>query len=85
MNLAKEIDIAIDLLITDLVMPGMNGRELADEMVRIYPDAKVLYASGYANEHIVQSGAVEPGVHFIQKPYSVHSLSRKIRDILDQK
>ena len=80
----KEIDLVIDLLITDLIMPGMNGKELSDEIAMMYPDAKILYASGYADEHIVHSGALEPGIHFIQKPYSVHSLSRKIRDVLDK-
>jgi two-component system cell cycle sensor histidine kinase/response regulator CckA len=82
LSLVKEIDIAIDLLITDLIMPGMNGKELADEIAKLYPDAKVLFSSGYTDEHIVHSGALEPGVHFIQKPYSVHSLSNKIRDVL---
>ena len=85
LSLVSEINIAIDLIVTDLIMPGMDGRELADELAMVYPDATVIYTSGYADEHIVQSGALEPGIHFIQKPYSVLSLSRKIRDILDKK
>jgi len=76
---------AIELLITDMIMPGMNGKELAEEIAKIYPDAEILYASGYTSEHIVHSGSLEPGVQFIQKPYSIQSLSRKIRDVLDKK
>jgi len=85
LSMVKEIHMAVDLLITDMIMPGMNGKELAEEIAKIYPNAEILYASGYTSEHIVHSGALEPGVHFIQKPYSIHSLSRKIRDVLDKK
>jgi PAS domain S-box-containing protein len=73
----------IDLLLTDVVMPGMNGRELAERLLRTHPEMKVLYASGYTEDVIVHRGVLEEHLHFIGKPYSLHSLSEKIRETLD--
>ncbi len=73
------------LLITDLIMPQMNGQELAREFSRIVPQCKILFASGYPDNHIVHNGALEKDVHFIHKPYSVLELLQKVRFILDEK
>jgi two-component system, cell cycle sensor histidine kinase and response regulator CckA len=73
----------IDLLITDVVMPGMNGRELSERVVVIHPETKVLFTSGYAEDVIAHHGFLEKNLQFIGKPYSLPSLSAKIRAILD--
>jgi PAS domain S-box-containing protein len=72
----------IHLTLTDVVMPGMTGRELAEQAVRLRPDMKVLLMSGYADE-ITRAGFLHPGVHFIEKPFTSNSLALKIRDVLD--
>ncbi len=74
----------IDLLLTDVVMPGMNGRELAERLLTLHPETKVLYTSGYTENVIVHHGVLEENLHFIGKPYSLQSLSKKIRETLDQ-
>jgi len=75
----------IDLLFTDVIMPQMDGKELSEKLQKIYPDLKILFASGYADDHIVHRGVLDPGVHLISKPYSVKSVARYIRKLLDQK
>jgi two-component system, cell cycle sensor histidine kinase and response regulator CckA len=72
----------IDLLMTDVVMPGMTGRELAKALLAIHPETKVLFTSGYTEEVIVHHGVLEADIHFIGKPYSMPSLARKVRDVL---
>jgi PAS domain S-box-containing protein len=72
----------IHLTLSDVVMPGMNGRELAEQVVRLRPDMKVLLMSGYADE-ITKSGFLHPGFHFIEKPFTSNSLAMKIREVLD--
>lgn len=74
----------IALLITDVVMPSMNGRELAERLALIHPETKVLFTSGYAEDVIVHHGVLEKNIHFISKPYSLRSLSAKIRSTLDR-
>lgn len=73
----------IDLLFSDVIMPGINGRELADQIEVITPDIKILFMSGYTDNAIQHHGVLEPGTAFIEKPFSAFSLTRKIRDILD--
>jgi CheY-like chemotaxis protein len=73
---------AIDLLITDVVMPGMSGRELAQRLVETRPHTKVLYLSGYTEDAIVSEGTIEKGMAFLQKPFTLHNLSRKVREVL---
>jgi PAS domain S-box-containing protein len=72
----------VDLLITDVVMPEMNGRDLAGKLRDFYPEIKRLFMSGYTADVIAQSGILEAGVHFIQKPFSMRELSGKIREAL---
>jgi signal transduction histidine kinase/CheY-like chemotaxis protein len=73
----------IDLLFTDIVMPGMTGRELADTARGGRPDLKVLYTTGYTRNAVVHNGIVDYDVAFLPKPFSIPSLARKVRDVLD--
>jgi two-component system cell cycle sensor histidine kinase/response regulator CckA len=74
----------IHLLITDVVMPGMSGRELSDTLLLDRPLVRTLFVSGYAEDTIVQHGVLEPGTWFIAKPFTPLLLSRKVREILDR-
>jgi PAS domain S-box-containing protein len=74
----------IDLIITDLVMPEMNGKELATEVGKILPDIRVLFTSGYTEDSIVSSGSLDRGIDFLQKPYSIQTLAKKVREVLDR-
>jgi PAS domain S-box-containing protein len=82
LRLAREHGGPIDLLITDVVMPGMSGGHLARELVRSRPQMRVLYTSGYPDETIVRHGVLEPGTHFLQKPFSLDLLARKMDEAL---
>lgn len=75
----------IDLLLTDVVMPEMNGRELMGELQNIRPGIKCIYMSGYTAEIIAHQGVIEEGVNFIQKPFSVYELAQKVREVIDAK
>jgi CheY-like chemotaxis protein len=80
---AKDFNGTIHLLLTDVVMPELNGPELAKEMVSIRPRIKVIFTSGYASEALANRGSLDPAVAFIQKPYRPKALARRIREILD--
>lgn len=84
-SLANKNAAAIDLLITDVVMPGMNGRELAVKLAPIIPDLTCLFMSGYTADVIAHRGVLDEGVHFIQKPFSMQNLAAKVREALDKK
>ena len=72
----------IHILLTDVVMPQMNGRQVADHVLAARPSLKVLFMSGYTDAAIVQHGVLEPGTHFLQKPFTPDGLSRKVREAL---
>jgi len=73
----------IHLLVTDVVMPGMSGREVAHQLVSLHPDLKVLYISGYIDDAGLRSGADRARTGFLQKPFTPEALARKVRDMLD--
>jgi PAS domain S-box-containing protein len=82
-EIAREYKDTINLLMTDVVMPGMNGRQLADYLIGLHPEMKILYTSGYTDAAISHGGAIEEDLNFIAKPYSLQNLSIKIRRLLD--
>ena len=73
----------IDLLMTDVVMPEMNGRDLAEKISETYPDITLLFMSGYTANVIAHQGVLDDGVAFIQKPFSMGDLIKKVREVLD--
>jgi PAS domain S-box-containing protein len=74
---------AIEILVTDVIMPGMNGRELARVLSTARPSLRVLYMSGYTDAVIAQQGILEPGTAFLSKPFTPDALARKVREVLD--
>jgi len=79
----KERNVRPDILVTDVIMPGMNGKELADLLTAESPGLKVVFMSGYTDNAIVHHGVLDEGVHYIQKPVTPSVLLRKIRSVLD--
>jgi two-component system, cell cycle sensor histidine kinase and response regulator CckA len=83
--LAREHTGRIHLLITDVVMPGMNGRDLAQTLASRYPDMKSLFISGYTANVIAHHGVLDEGVQFLQKPFSMNEIAVKVRTALNEK
>jgi len=83
-QLAQEHAGEIPLLITDVVMPEMNGRELVQRLSSLRPAMQCLYMSGYTANVIAHHGVLDPSIHFIQKPFSMGDLARKIRETLPE-
>ena len=73
----------IALLFTDVVMPEVNGRQLADAARHRYPDLKVLFTTGYSRNALVHDGVLDSGVQLIGKPFTVEELARRVREVLD--
>jgi two-component system, cell cycle sensor histidine kinase and response regulator CckA len=82
-EIAMAYENAIDLLVTDVVMPGMSGRQLADSLVLTRPDIRILFMSGYTDEAILRHNVLEASIAFLQKPFSPTGLARKVREVLD--
>jgi len=83
LRVCKEHDGQIDLMITDVVMPKMGGREAAERLQPLYPRMKVIYMSGYTDDAIVHHGVLEPGLNFLEKPFTPEGLARKVRETLE--
>ena len=81
----KEMTETLHLLITDVIMPGINGRVVAEQLVALRPAMKVLFASGYTANVIVHHGVLKEGVEFIAKPYTHGLLARRVREVLDKR
>src|SRR3989454_7109923 len=83
LSLARQHHSAIHLLVTDVVMLEVSGRELADQLVQLRPDMKVLFMSGYTDDAVVRHGILQEGIAYLQKPFTPDTLARKVRSVLD--
>ncbi len=83
LQLAASHSEPIQLLLTDVVMPGLNGKDLSSQLTQAQPDLRSLFMSGYPDEAIARHGVLDPSVAFLQKPFSPAALARKVRDVLD--
>ena len=74
----------IHLLVSDVVMPQMGGRELVERLLAVHPEVRVLFVSGYTDDAVVRHGVLQAEVAFLQKPFSVDALQRTVRAVLDR-
>ena len=81
-SIAESFKEHIDILITDVVMPGIGGRELAKKLLTLRPGISVLYLSGYTEDAVVAPGALGPGTGFLQKPFTLQNLAKKVREVI---
>jgi CheY-like chemotaxis protein len=82
LEMAAKFEAPIHLLITDVIMPHMNGQELAIELSRVRPEMKVLYVSGYSDNDISDHGVLDPDVELLQKPFTPHTLLERMREVM---
>jgi len=82
MKVAESFEGKIDILITDVAMPGMSGHELAKRVAASRPGIKILFLSGYTEDAIIHEGVLDPGTAFLQKPFTLQALARKVREVL---
>src|SRR5262249_36583841 len=83
MALCQDLDRTIDMLVTDVVMPEMGGRQLADHLLALRPGIKILFLSGYTNDPVIRHGVLTSKVAFLQKPFTPTTLGLKVREVLD--
>jgi CheY-like chemotaxis protein len=84
LRLCEQVKIPINIILTDMVMPQMSGRDLVDKILDKNKKIKVLFMSGYTDRSIIEKGLLEPGTQFIQKPFTPLALLRKVREVLEE-
>src|SRR5947208_2078935 len=84
LDIATRYSGAIHLLLTDVVMPGLNGRQLATRLADLRPDARVIFMSGYTDDAVTRHGVLEPGSAYVQKPFTPDAIARRVREVLDR-
>jgi len=84
LDIAAQYSGAIHLLLTDVVMPGMSGRELATKLSHVRPETRVIFMSGYTDEAVTRHGVLQPGSTYVQKPFTPDAIARKVREVLDR-
>jgi two-component system, cell cycle sensor histidine kinase and response regulator CckA len=84
LDIAARYSGAIHLLLTDVIMPGLSGRELANRLADLRPEARVIFMSGYTDDAVTRHGVLEPGLAYLQKPFTPDTLGQKVREVLDQ-
>jgi signal transduction histidine kinase len=84
LDIATRYSGTIHLLLTDVIMPGMNGRELATRLAGLRPEARVIFMSGYTDDAVTRHGVLEPGSTYLQKPFTPDAIARKVREVLDR-
>ena len=82
LDICADDSVRIDMVVSDVIMPGMSGKDMMDRIEKVRPGTKVLYMSGYTSDTITQKGVLEEGMHFIQKPFDMNSLNQKIKETL---
>jgi two-component system, cell cycle sensor histidine kinase and response regulator CckA len=82
LDLIQQVSQPIHLLLTDVIMPGMSGPDLAKSLQALYPSLQVLYMSGYADNRIIQKGGIDPGTNLLSKPFTRDKLTTKVREII---
>jgi DNA-binding NtrC family response regulator len=83
LEICRDTERTIDLLLTDVIMPGMGGGELVQRATQVRPGLRVLYMSGYTDDSVVRHGVSGAEAAFLQKPFTLDALSRKVREVLD--
>ena len=83
LSLSAEYDGEIELLVTDVIMPGMSGHDLADRLLELRPAIKLLYISGFTADIIAQRGILDDGMNYLAKPFGRDVLANKVREVLD--
>jgi PAS domain S-box-containing protein len=84
LDIATRYSGIIHLLLTDVVMPGLNGRELASRLANLRPEARVIFMSGYTGDDVTRHGVLEPGSTYVQKPFTPDAIARRVREVLDR-